>query len=256
MDPTAAGFLRLLTIMDDLREKCPWDKKQSFESLRPLTLEECYEMLDAIGQGQPEPIKEELGDLLLHIAFYARLTKEQFGFGMKEVLEALCDKLVRRHPHIYADVQLEDADAVKRNWEKLKLAEKKRGLLDGVPDALPSLLKSMRMQDKARQVGFDWEHASEVREKVNEEMIELDAAIQSGIQPSIQEEFGDLLFALVNYGRFLGIDADSALNMANGKFRRRLGYMEANSSRPLSELGIEELEMLWQSAKKEEKSDF
>lgn len=249
MDATAAGFLRLLSIMDDLREKCPWDNKQNFESLRPLTLEECYEMLEAIEQGQPDPIKEELGDVLLHIVFYARLTREQFGFGMKEVMEALCEKLVRRHPHIYADLNLDDADAVKRNWEKLKLAEKKRGLLDGVPDSLPSLLKAMRMQDKARQVGFDWEHPSQVLDKIHEELGELEAAIQSGIQSGIQEEFGDLLFAMVNYARFLGLDADSALNKANAKFRSRLNYMEANADQPLSELGIDEMEKLWQKAK-------
>lgn len=253
MDATAAGFLRLLSIMDDLREKCPWDNKQNFESLRPLTLEECYEMLEAIEQGQPDPIKEELGDVLLHIVFYARLTREQFGFGMKEVMEALCEKLVRRHPHIYADLNLDDADAVKRNWEKLKLAEKKRGLLDGVPDSLPSLLKAMRMQDKARQVGFDWEHPSQVLDKIHEELGELEAAIQSGIQSGIQEEFGDLLFAMVNYARFLGLDADSALNKANAKFRSRLNYMEANADQPLSELGIDEMEKLWQKAKNGEK---
>lgn len=253
MDATAAGFLRLLSIMDDLREKCPWDNKQNFESLRPLTLEECYEMLEAIEQGQPAPIKEELGDVLLHIVFYACLTREQFGFGMKEVMEALCEKLVRRHPHIYADLNLDDADAVKRNWEKLKLAEKKRGLLDGVPDSLPSLLKAMRMQDKARQVGFDWEHPSQVLDKIHEELGELEAAIQSGIQSGIQEEFGDLLFAMVNYARFLGLDADSALNKANAKFRSRLNYMEANADQPLSELGIDEMEKLWQKAKNGEK---
>jgi MazG family protein len=253
MDATAAGFLRLLSIMDDLREKCPWDNKQNFESLRPLTLEECYEMLEAIEQGQPGPIKEELGDVLLHIVFYACLTREQFGFGMKEVMEALCEKLVRRHPHIYADLNLDDADAVKRNWEKLKLAEKKRGLLDGVPDSLPSLLKAMRMQDKARQVGFDWEHPSQVLDKIHEELGELEAAIQSGIQSGIQEEFGDLLFAMVNYARFLGLDADSALNKANAKFRSRLNYMEANADQPLSELGIDEMEKLWQKAKNGEK---
>ena len=160
---------------------------------------------------------------------------------------------MRRHPHIYADLNLDDADAVKRNWEKLKLAEKKRGLLDGVPDSLPSLLKAMRMQDKARQVGFDWEHPSQVLDKIHEELGELEAAIQSGIQSGIQEEFGDLLFAMVNYARFLGLDADSALNKANAKFRSRLNYMEANADQPLSELGIDEMEKLWQKAKNGEK---
>jgi XTP/dITP diphosphohydrolase len=255
MSEKTEAFERLLQIMDDLREKCPWDKKQTLQSLRNLTIEETYELADAIIDEDMDGIKEELGDLLLHIVFYAKIASEQNAFDINDVINAHCEKLIARHPHIYGDMKLSTEDEVKRNWEKLKLKEGKKSVLSGVPQSLPALIKSLRIQDKAKQVGFQWENADQVWEKVMEEMNELrDEAVSKNINTGkLEEEFGDLLFALVNYARYINVDPERALEKTNKKFVRRFQYIEDSvrqSDGDLKSMTLEEMDALWEKAKK------
>lgn len=251
-----ASFGRLLEIMDDLREKCPWDRKQTLQSLRQLTIEEMYELTDAITDEDWPSIREELGDLLLHIVFYAKIGAEQQQFTIQDVIQGICNKLIDRHPHIYGDVQVENEEQVKQNWEKLKLKEGKTSVLSGVPLSLPALVKAMRLQEKAKQVGFEWENTGQVWEKVKEEMHELEETVQAGEQNRMEEEFGDLLFSLVNYSRFLKIDAENALERTNKKFIRRFQQMEDQArgqGRQLSDMTLTEMDEIWNTVKKSEK---
>ena len=256
-DPRAEAFLRLLKIMDELREQCPWDRKQTMETLRPLTIEETYELGDAILRNDLDEVKKELGDLLLHMVFYARIGKEKGAFDITEVLNSICEKLIRRHPHIYGDVQVKDEEEVKANWEKIKLAEKTResgmekSVLEGVPRGLPSLVKAIRIQDKARGVGFDWENKEQVWEKVNEELKELKEEVDARTDKQA-EELGDVLFSIVNYARFLGLDPDEALERTNRKFIRRFQHMEASireEGRSWGDLDLAGLDVYWERAK-------
>ncbi|RPD41546.1 nucleoside triphosphate pyrophosphohydrolase [Chitinophaga barathri] len=254
MQPEQA-FSRLLQIMDDLREKCPWDRKQTIQSLRQLTIEELYELADAITDEDFKGIKEELGDLMLHIVFYAKIGAEQQQFTITDVINGVCDKLVARHPHIYGDVQVADAEEVKQNWEKLKLKEGKKSVLSGVPVALPALVKAMRLQEKAKQVGFEWDNREQVWDKVEEEMGELREAVEKGDQDEIEAEFGDLMFSLVNYSRFLKTDAENALERTNKKFLRRFMLMEemaAQNGKRLDEMSLTEMDGLWNKVKEGE----
>jgi len=252
MNPNAAAFLRLVTIMDELREQCPWDKEQTIQTLRPLTIEETYELADAITDQNWKGIKEELGDLFLHLVFYARIGREQQQFSLEEVLQGVCEKLIYRHPHIYGDTQVKDGEEVKRNWEKLKMREGKKSVLGGVPVSLPSMVKATRIQDKARQVGFEWENREDVWEKVEEEQQELQEAISLGNQTHIEEEFGDLLFSLINYARFLDVDPEGALEKTNKKFIYRFQWMEEQASlmgKKLQEMTLGEMDQLWNTSK-------
>lgn len=246
------AFSRLLEIMDDLREKCPWDKKQTIQSLRQMTIEETYELADAITEGDWKGIKEELGDLLLHIVFYAKIGSEQKQFELDEVINDICEKLIARHPHIYGDVKVNDAEDVKRNWEKLKLKEGKKSVIGGVPQSLPATVKAMRLQEKAKQVGFEWENKEQVWEKVEEEINELKSAIAGANQVQIEEEFGDVIFSLINYARFLHIDAENALEMTNKKFIHRFTQMEEKAmqnGRNLDTMTLEEMDAIWNTIK-------
>ncbi|CAN5346182.1 nucleoside triphosphate pyrophosphohydrolase [soil metagenome] len=252
------AFDRLLTIMDELRENCPWDKKQTIESLRHLTLEETYELSDAIVEGNMDEIRKELGDIFLHIVFYARIASEGNHFDMADVIHSLCDKLINRHPHIYGDVEANDEEVVKRNWEKIKLKEKQnKSVLGGVPESLPALIKAMRIQEKARGVGFDWEEKSQVWEKVEEEMKEFKSEfnIDSGQeidQQKASNEFGDLLFSLVNYARFIDVNPEEALERTNKKFISRFRYLEEQSKKDgknLEDMSLEEMDVYWNQAK-------
>jgi len=248
----SAAFLRLVSIMDDLREKCPWDKKQTISSLRQMTIEETYELADSILDENWKGIREELGDLLLHIVFYAKIGREQSQFTLEEVINGICDKLIARHPHIYGDVKVNDAEDVKKNWENLKLKEGKKSVLEGVPVSLPSLVKAMRLQEKAKQVGFEWENKDQVWEKVEEEMKELKEAVSSGTPAEAEEELGDVFFSLVNYARFLQIDADRALEFTNKKFIQRFTQMEQwalQQGRDLNKMTLEEMDAIWNSVK-------
>ena len=252
MNPNATAFLRLVTIMDELREQCPWDKEQTIQTLRPLTIEETYELADAITDQNWKGIKEELGDLFLHLVFYARIGSEQQQFSLEEVLQGVCEKLIYRHPHIYGDTQVKDGEEVKRNWEKLKMREGKKSVLGGVPVSLPSMVKATRIQDKARQVGFEWENREDVWKKVEEEQQELKEAIRSGNQTHIEEEFGDLLFSLINYARFLDIDPEGALEKTNKKFIYRFQWMEEQASllgKKLQDMTLGEMDQLWNISK-------
>lgn len=252
MDSRLKSFERLLNIMDDLREKCPWDQKQTIHSLRKLTVEETYELSDAIIDEDWKGIKEELGDILLHIVFYSKIASEQGQFGVSEMIETVCDKLVFRHPHIYGDVKVADEEEVKKNWEQLKLKEGKKSVLEGVPKGLPSVVKSQRIQDKARQVGFDWNNAGEVMHKVHEELDELKEAHASGDFNHTEEELGDVLFAIINFARFVDVDAEKALELSNRKFIRRFQFMEKRAQEmqvPLNTMKLEEMESLWVEAK-------
>lgn len=254
MQPEQA-FSRLLQIMDDLREKCPWDRKQTIQSLRQLTIEELYELTDAITEQDYKGIREELGDLLLHIVFYAKIGSEQRQFTITDVITGVCDKLVARHPHIYGDVKVNNEEDVKQNWEKLKLKEGKDSVLSGVPASLPALVKSMRLQEKAKQVGFEWENRDQVWDKVKEEMEELKEAVEAGDPGEMEAEFGDLLFSLVNYSRFMKIDAENALERTNKKFIRRFRAMEgmaAAEGRRLDEMSLPEMDRLWNKVKEGE----
>ncbi|MBS1614747.1 MAG: nucleoside triphosphate pyrophosphohydrolase [Bacteroidetes bacterium] len=243
---------RLLRIMSELRQSCPWDKKQTIESLRPLTIEETYELAGAITEGDWQGLKEESGDILLHLVFYALIAEEQQQYRFEDVLESICNKLVQRHPHIYASTKVESDEDVKRNWEQIKLKEGKRSILAGVPAALPALVKALRLQEKTRTVGFEWEHISQVRAKVDEEISELFEAVDEGQQEHIEEEFGDVLFSLVNYARFANIDPEAALEKTNRKFIRRFQGMEKWAEaheRNLREMSLEEQDALWNEMK-------
>lgn len=251
MEQKKEAFQRLLTIMDELRAGCPWDKKQTLESLRHLTIEEVYELGDAILDGDMEEIKKEIGDILLHMVFYAKIASETEHFDIADSLNSICDKLISRHPHIYGDVTVQDEEEVKANWEKLKLKEGKKSVLEGVPKSLPAMVKAQRMQDKARGVGFDWDHESQVWEKVNEELAEFKAEADVN-SDKMEDEFGDLLFSLINYARFKGINPEDALEKTNRKFIYRFQYMETESAKDgkqLGEMTLEEMDAYWNAAK-------
>ena len=252
MQEKLKAFERLLIIMDELREKCPWDRKQTTESLRHLTIEEMYELADAILEDDRTEIKNELGDLLLHIVFYAKIGSETNDFDITDVLNGICDKLVHRHPHIYGDVEVQDEEEVKANWEKIKLKEKgKRSVLEGVPKSLPSLVKAVRIQDKARGVGFDWDDQTQVWDKVQEELGELKAEVDQQTD-RIEEEFGDVLFSMINYSRFIGINPEDALEKTNKKFIKRFQYLETESAKDgkdISTMTLAEMDEYWNRAK-------
>jgi MazG family protein len=248
------AFMRLVGIMDELREKCPWDKKQTVQTLRPLTIEEMYELADAITDNDWKGIKEELGDLLLHLVFYARIGTEQQQFTLEEAIHGVCEKLISRHPHIYGDVQVNNEEEVKQNWEKLKLKEGKKSVLSGVPLSLPAVVKATRLQEKARQVGFEWDNRDQVWDKVTEETEELHEAVAANEPHRIEEEFGDLLFSLINYARFLQIDAENALEKTNKKFIARFTRMEQlalQQGKPLADMTLAEMDAIWNSIKKQ-----
>ena len=255
-------FLRLITIMDELREKCPWDKKQTIHTLRHLTIEETYELADAIDSEDWTGIKEELGDMLLHIVFYARIGNEKNKFLLDDVINGICDKLVSRHPHIYAKGEMQAGlkeviteEDVKENWEKLKLKEGKKSILGGVPKSLPSMVKAIRLQEKSKTVGFEWENIEQVLEKVEEEMLELKEAIKTGEHDKIEDEMGDVFFSLVNFARFLHVDADCALERTNKKFIRRFMAIEAvatSQNKALHDMSLEEMDVIWNDIKKNE----
>lgn len=248
------AFLQLVGIMDELREKCPWDKKQTIQTLRTLTIEETYELADAITAGDWKGIKEEIGDILLHLVFYARIAREQNQFTLEEAIHGVCEKLIARHPHIYGDVSVNNEHDVSQNWEKLKLKEGKKSVLGGVPLALPAVVKATRLQEKAKQVGFEWDTREQVWEKVDEEIAELKEAIQLNDQEKIEDEFGDLLFSLVNYARFLRIDAENALERTNKKFIDRFTRMEKQAmseGKPLAEMSLDEMDAIWNLIKKQ-----
>lgn len=255
MDERAASFLKLLKIMDELREQCPWDKKQTIESIRHLTIEETYELSDAILKNDLTEIKKELGDILLHIVFYSRIASETNSFNIKDVIDGLCEKLIFRHPHIYGDVKAETEEQVKQNWEQLKQKEKggNTSVLSGVPNSMPALLKAYRIQEKARAVGFDWDKPEQVYEKVKEELDEFEVEIKNKNQQAAEKEFGDVLFSLINYGRFLNINPEDALEQTNKKFIKRFGYMESKvkaQGKQIADCKLEELDKYWNEAKK------
>tara|TARA_R110000764_G_scaffold203587_1_gene288846 strand:- start:816 stop:1592 length:777 start_codon:yes stop_codon:yes gene_type:complete len=246
---------RLLTIMDELREQCPWDKKQTMQSLRHLTIEETYELGDAILENDLNEVKMELGDVLLHIMFYAKIGSETDDFDIADVANAICDKLINRHPHIYGDVKVADAEEVKRNWEQIKLKEGKNSVLEGVPRSLPALVKANRIQDKVAGVGFDWEKPEQVFEKVQEELGELQVEVASGEVDKIESEFGDVLFSIINYARFLGVNPENALERTNKKFIKRFQYLEKNAKqmgKDLQDMTLKEMDVFWNEAKSNE----
>ena len=247
------AFERLLIIMDELREQCPWDKKQTLQTLRHLTIEEVYELGDAILDNDLDEVKKELGDVLLHIVFYSKIGSESNSFDIGDVCNSICDKLIERHPHIYSNVVVDNEEDVKRNWEQLKLKEGKTSVLEGVPKSLPAMVKANRIQDKVAGVGFDWEEPHQVFEKVEEELGELQNEINSGNQDQIESEFGDVLFSMINYARFLKVDPESALERTNKKFIKRFQYLEQKSkelNKPLSEMTLSEMDVYWEEAKK------
>ena len=253
-DLNSQRFLALVEIMDTLREQCPWDKKQTIHSLRSNTIEELYELVDSIVEEDWEGIKEELGDILLHVLFYARIGKEQGKFTLAEVMEGIAKKLIHRHPHIYGDVKVENEDDVKRNWEQLKLQEGKgkKTILSGVPNSLPAIVKALRIQEKVKHVGFEWEHKEQVWEKVEEEIGELKVEIEANNQAKMEQEFGDVLFSMINYARFLNIDPETALEKTNKKFKHRFELMEKYANEhglDLASMSLQEKEALWQQMK-------
>ena len=251
---TAEEFIRLKGIMDELREKCPWDRKQTLQSLRTQTIEELYELTDAITETDWSAIKEELGDLMLHILFYSKIAEEQGRFNVKDVMHDVSNKLIFRHPHIYGDVVVNDEEDVKKNWEKLKLKEGKTSVLSGVPGSLPAVVKATRLQEKSKQVGFEWDNREQVWDKVDEEMNELKEAVAANDQDRIEDEFGDLMFSLVNYARFLNIDAENSLERTNKKFIKRFTEMEQRAlkqGKALSEMTLGEMDAIWNSIKKQ-----
>ena len=246
------AFLNLVEIMDTLREKCPWDKKQTIQSLRSNTIEELYELVDAIIEEDWEGIKEELGDILLHVLFYAKIGTEQGQFTLQDSIEGISKKLIHRHPHIYGDVKVEDEETVKKNWEQLKLQEGKKSLLEGVPNSLPAMVKAFRIQQKVKQVGFEWEHIDQVWDKVEEEMKELKVEVEAKNQDKMEAEFGDVLFSLINYARFLNIDPETALERTNKKFKYRFELMESHAKEnglDLASLSLAEKDALWNKIK-------
>ena len=247
------SFSRLLDIMDELREKCPWDKKQTLQSLRHLTIEETYELGDAILDNNLEEVKKELGDLLLHIVFYAKIGSENSSFDMADVANGICDKLIHRHPHIYSDTVVANEEEVKQNWEKLKLKEGKKSVLEGVPKSLPALVKASRIQEKVKGVGFDWEESHQVWDKVQEELTELQVEVAAGNQDKMEAEFGDVLFSMINYARFLNINPEDALERTNKKFIKRFQYLESKADelgKPLMDMSLAEMDVFWNEAKK------
>ncbi|KFD40137.1 nucleoside triphosphate pyrophosphohydrolase [Schleiferia thermophila str. Yellowstone] len=249
------AFDRLLTIMDELREQCPWDRKQTMESLRHLTIEETYELADAILEHNMDDIKKEIGDLMLHMVFYARIASESGHFDIADVLNTICDKLIARHPHIYGDVKVSGEEEVKANWEKLKLKEGNRSVLEGVPKSLPAMVKAQRIQEKARGAGFDWDNAEQVWTKVQEELEEFQSEVHSGNHEKMENEFGDLLFSLINYARFLNINPENALEKTNKKFIHRFTYMEKAvqaAGHNLHNLTLAEMDKYWEQAKNTE----
>ncbi|MBS1652233.1 MAG: nucleoside triphosphate pyrophosphohydrolase [Bacteroidetes bacterium] len=255
MDKRAEAFLRLLKIMDDLRERCPWDKKQTIESIRHLTIEETFELSDAILKGNLDEIKKELGDILLHIVFYSKIASETNNFNIADVINALCEKLIYRHPHIYGDVKADNEDDVKKNWEQLKQVEKNgnKTLLSGVPKSMPALLKAYRIQEKVKAVGFDWEEPSQVYDKVKEELNEFEIERKKGNIQAAQKEFGDVLFSLINYARFININPEDALEHTNQKFIKRFNYMEEkvkSLNKQIADCKLDELDKYWNEAKK------
>jgi MazG family protein len=253
MEQYGESFIKLVRIMDELREKCPWDRKQTIHSLRQMTIEETYELADAITETDWKGIKEELGDLLLHILFYTKIGSEENQFNLQDVLEGIAKKLIERHPHIYGGVTVQDEEEVKRNWEKLKLKEGKTSVLGGVPKTLPAIVKAMRLQEKARQVGFEWECKEQVWEKVEEEIGELKEAVELNDPAKQEDELGDLLFSVINYARFLQIDAENALERTNKKFISRFTQMESiamQNQRRLTDMTLAEMDSIWNSVKK------
>ena len=248
-----AAFDRLLTIMDELREKCPWDKKQTLQSLRHLTIEETYELGGAILDNDLNEVKKELGDLLLHLVFYAKIGSETQDFDIADVCNEICEKLIHRHPHIYGDTVVENEEEVKQNWEKLKLKEGKKSVLEGVPRSLPALVKASRIQDKVKGVGFDWEEPHQVWDKVQEELLELQEEVVTGNQDKMESEFGDVLFSMINYARFLNINPEDALERTNKKFIKRFQYLESKAEelgKPLMDMTLAEMDVFWNEAKK------
>ena len=253
MDPRLKAFERLLNIMDDLREKCPWDKKQTLESLRHLTIEETYELGDAILEGDMEELKGEIGDIMLHMVFYSKIASEKKAFNITDVLNAISDKLVHRHPHIYGDVEANDEETVKANWEKLKLKEGKTSVLQGVPNSLPALVKASRIQDKVKGIGFDWETSDQVWGKVHEELDELKFEVEQS-SDKVEGEFGDVLFSMINYARFVGVDPEMALERTNKKFIKRFQSMEMElkkENKTFSEMKLDEMDVYWEKAKQQ-----
>lgn len=251
MDSRLVAFERLLNIMDDLREKCPWDQKQTFETLRNLTIEETYELTDAITKNDMKEIQGEIGDLFLHLVFYCKLGDEQRAFDVTSVLNGICEKLIYRHPHIYGDVTVSGEEEVKANWEKLKLKEGKKSVLEGVPSSLPALVKATRIQEKAKGIGFEWEHREDVWKKVEEEMQELQVEVEANSE-HVEEEFGDVLFSLVNYARFIGISPENALAQTNQKFIQRFQLMEEmikEAEIDIRNMTLNELDVFWDQAK-------
>jgi len=252
MNKKSKAFVRLLTIMDELREKCPWDKKQTMDSLRYLTIEELYELSDAILDKDTDEIKKELGDILLHIVFYSRIASETNDFDITDVINSVCDKLIHRHPHIYGDVDVKDEVEVKKNWEKLKLKEGKKSVLEGVPKSLPAIVKSFRIQEKVRGIGFDWDNKNQVWDKVVEEIEELKIEIKNGNQDRIESEFGDVLFSLTNYARFVNVNPEDALERTNKRFIKRFQIMEnmiSDEGLILSDMSLSEMDVFWDKAK-------
>ena len=249
------GFDRLLTIMDELRAECPWDKKQTMQSLRHLTIEETYELGDAILDNNLEEVKKELGDVLLHIVFYAKIGSETDNFDIADVCNDICEKLINRHPHIYGDVKVVDEEDVKRNWENIKLKEGKKSVLEGVPNGLPALVKATRVQEKVAGVGFDWEEPEQVFEKLQEELKEFTEEVKAGNADKMEAEFGDVIFSMVNYARFLNINPENALERTNKKFIKRFQYLEGKASKlgkTLKEMTLAEMDVFWEEAKKGE----
>jgi XTP/dITP diphosphohydrolase len=252
MDTRLVAFERLLTIMDELREKCPWDKKQTLETLRHLTIEETYELTDAILENDLSALKGEIGDLFLHLVFYCKIGEEKGEFDVTSVLNGICDKLIHRHPHIYSDVHVENEEDVKRNWEELKLKEGKTSVLEGVPSSLPSMVKAARIQEKVKGIGFDWSEKSDVWAKVKEEIDELQVEVENNSE-NIEEEFGDVLFSLINYARFIHINPDDALSKTNTKFINRFKLMEIlikEDNLEINKLNLDEMDVYWEKAKK------
>ncbi len=247
------AFDRLLTIMDELREQCPWDKKQTMQTLRHLTIEETYELGDAILENDLEEVKKELGDVLLHIVFYAKIGSETNDFDIADVCNSICDKLINRHPHIYGDVEVKDEDDVKRNWENIKLKEGKSSVLEGVPNGLPALVKANRIQEKVSGVGFDWEKSEQVWEKVEEELAEFQEEVKANNPEKMEAEFGDVLFSMINYARFLKINPDNALERTNKKFIKRFQYLEGKAKglgKSLDQMTLSEMDVFWEEAKR------
>ncbi|QTE23653.1 nucleoside triphosphate pyrophosphohydrolase [Polaribacter cellanae] len=247
-----AAFNRLLDIMDELREQCPWDKKQTLESLRHLTIEETYELADAILDNDLQEIKKELGDVLLHIVFYAKIASEKKSFDIADVANSICDKLVSRHPHIYGEIKVKSEEDVKRNWEQLKLKEGKKSVLEGVPKSLPAVVKASRIQEKVAGIGFDWEKPEQVWEKVQEELGELNEEIKAGNKENIEKEFGDVLFSMINYARFIDVNPENALERTNKKFVNRFQYLEKTAKKEgkiLSDMSLTEMDVYWEKSK-------